>query len=126
MPFYTGMNTTTDPITAAELPTAESSADQFGINVGEQIESRMQSQAQEPQRFEETTPSSRCNVGRTEQKYRLAAGTALLATAAFAPLSRGWRIGLAALGVAELITGSTRYCPVSQLLGINTCQRDER
>jgi hypothetical protein len=69
--------------------------------------------------------SSRCNVGHTEQKLRLAAGTALLATAAFAPLSRGWRIGLATLAVAELATGAARYCPVSQLLGINTCEDQE-
>jgi hypothetical protein len=65
-----------------------------------------------------------CNVGRTEQKFRLGTGTALLAAAAFAPVSRGLQIGLAAVGVAELITGSLRYCPVSQALGINTCQAE--
>ena len=70
--------------------------------------------------------TSRCNVGRTEQKLRWAAGAALLGAAAFAPLSRGWRIGLGVLGVAEIITGTTRYCPASQLLGINTCRADER
>ena len=70
--------------------------------------------------------SSRCNVGRTEQKIRIGAGAALVAAAAFAPLSRGWRIALGALGAAELITGTTRYCPASQALGINTCRADER
>jgi hypothetical protein len=68
----------------------------------------------------------RCNVGRTEQKFRIGGGLALLAAAAFAPLDRGWRIGLAVLGAAEVITGTTRYCPVSQLLGINTCRADEQ
>jgi hypothetical protein len=68
----------------------------------------------------------RCNVGRAEQNFRVGAGAALLATAAFAPVSRGWRIGLAALGAAELITGALRYCPVSEALGINTCRQDEQ
>jgi hypothetical protein len=73
-----------------------------------------------------TRPSSRCNVGRTEQKFRLSAGAALVAAAAFAPVSRNWRIALGILGTAELITGATRYCPISAALGINTCRADER
>ena len=66
-----------------------------------------------------------CNVGRTEQKFRLAAGGVLLAAAAFAPVGRGWRIGFAVLGVAELVTGVMRYCPVNQALGIDTCRDEE-
>ena len=69
---------------------------------------------------------SRCNVGRTEQKFRIGAGAALLSAAAFAPISLGWRIGLGMLGAGELITGITRYCPLSEALGINTCRGDER
>ena len=100
---------------------AGSTNDDFGTNVGEQISAKFQAPVEA-----DFSPNQRCNVGRMEQKFRLGAGTALLAAAAFAPLSRGWRIGLAAFGAAELITGSTRYCPVSNLLGINTCRADER
>jgi len=74
---------------------------------------------------QQSGPSRRCNVGRTEQKFRIGGGVALLAAAAFAPIGRGWKIGLAVLGAAEVITGTTRYCPVSQMLGINTCRADE-
>ncbi len=73
---------------------------------------------------EEMADERPCNVGRTEQTFRLVAGGALLAAAAMAPVSRGWRIGFAVLGVAEIVTGAMRYCPVNQALGINTC-RDE-
>jgi hypothetical protein len=73
----------------------------------------------------ENLPRSQCNVGRAEQKFRLAAGAALLAGAAFFPLKNGWRIGLGVAGVFQLITGSIRYCPVSHALGINTCSTAE-
>ena len=74
----------------------------------------------------EDTLHSQCNVGRTEQKFRIGAGAALVSAAAFAPVSLGWRIGLGVLGAAELITGAMRYCPVSRALGINTCRAGEQ
>lgn len=118
------MNTLTDQNPAQTTDdTAATTSDRFGTNVGDRIEAQMDMTTLEEALYE---PASHCNVGRTEQKFRIAAGTALLATAAFAPLSTGWRIGLAALGAAELITGTTRYCPVSKLLGVNTCRADER
>jgi hypothetical protein len=114
------MSNIESPITTSDQLHSSDGNDNFGINVGEQIEARMEApiaQVQEHSRY--------CNVGLTEQKFRIAAGTALIATAAFAPLSRGWRIGLAAFGIAELITGATRYCPVSRAFGINTCRDGE-
>ena len=65
-------------------------------------------------------PASQQNVGRTDQKIRIGVGAALLAAAAFAPIGRGWRTALAAIGAGELITGVRRHCPVWQALGINT------
>jgi hypothetical protein len=103
----------------ADLPMPDRAGD-FGTNVGAAISEKVDVSDQRNE-----FPPSRCNVGRAEQKFRLGAGAVLLAAAAFAPLSRGWRIGLAALGAAELTTGAMRYCPVSQLLGINTCRGDE-
>lgn len=58
-----------------------------------------------------------CNVGKTEQVVRISAGAAiLLAGLAY----RSWW-GL--LGLAPIITGSMRYCPVNQVLGIGNCKR---
>jgi hypothetical protein len=127
---------TSSPTTSLEPEANPEQQPVFGTNLGERIEEQMPAapdlstsqpapSADHEPTFEERIAHSRCNVGRTEQKVRLVAGTALLAAAAFAPMSRGWRIGLAAFGIAELVTGATRYCPVSQLLGVNTC-REER
>lgn len=106
-------------------PTAQQRRDEpagpvFGLNVGEQIADKLTTVRQQRRWLH-----AHCNVGRTEQKIRLGAGVGLLAAAAFAPVSRGWKIGFALLGTAELITGATRYCPVSQAFGINTCRSDK-
>ena len=124
------MNTTETPhLTADDAAIGNTPQDDFGINVGEQVAEKMESLAYTPRaddRFPARRDTGACNVGRTEQKFRIGAGTSLLAVAAFAPLSRGWRIGLAAAGLAQLLTGTTRHCPVSQMLGINTCKAGER
>lgn len=110
-------HTPTDTDTDLET---EATTDDFGIAVGEEV----------AQRFDfgselEWMRTSNCNVGRTEQMLRIGVGSALLTAAAFAPVSRGWRIGFALVGVVELVTGAIRYCPVNQALGINTCAEDE-
>ena len=98
-------------------------ADEFQSGVGEGLAA---SRDFETQSWAVDTMDERpCNVGRTEQTIRLVTGGALLTAAALAPLGRGWRIGLAVLGVAEIVTGATRYCPINQALGINTCRADE-
>lgn len=114
-------SSTTNPTLDLET---EATTDEFGTNVGELIAEKVNLV---PEAAETNLAStSRCNVGYTEQKIRIGVGTALLAAAAFAPVSRGWRIGFAVVGAAELITGAMRYCPVSQALGINTCREGER
>ncbi|HTO05248.1 MAG TPA: DUF2892 domain-containing protein [Opitutus sp.] len=94
-------------------------SDDSGLNAGDMM-ARKANYAGHPQ-----ARSLRCNVGRTEQNFRIAAGGALLTAAALAPVSSAWRITFAALGAGELITGITRYCPISQALGINTCRDEE-
>ena len=125
---YSSMTTPPAHAPAADRPSTDSypdinAPDDDGLNVGLVIEEEVRAVAL-PE-----TPQARmglpCNVGRTEQRFRLFFGTGLLAVAAFAPVSRGWKIGLATIGAAELITGTLRYCPVSQALGINTCRGDE-
>lgn len=61
-----------------------------------------------------------CNIGPTEQKLRLGAGTALVAAAIFAPVGKRWKLGMAAFGALQLATGATRYCPVWHATGVNT------
>lgn len=63
-----------------------------------------------------------CNVGSTEQSVRISAGAAAVIAALAVPLPRTARIGLLVFGIAELVTGATRYCPVKQLLGMNDCE----
>jgi hypothetical protein len=92
----------------------------FGINVGEKI-------LEKTDIFSEpaSAPRSHCNIGSTEQKIRLATGGALVIAAAFAPVSRGWRIGLAAFGASQLVTGAMSYCPLWHALGIDTRREEE-
>jgi hypothetical protein len=110
---------------------ADTAAETFGTNVGEQIAARMETLGERRNRarrrpLERVTADLPCNVGAGERTFRFVAGGALLAAAAFAPVGRGWRFGLMGLGAMEVITGALRYCPISHALGINTCRADER
>lgn len=57
-----------------------------------------------------------CNVGTTEQKLRVLAGLAIIGVGAQYNIK-----GLAVLGVAPIVTGMLRYCPINQALGYNGC-----
>jgi len=46
---------------------------------------------------------------------------ALGAVAAGRPMAAWKRIALGAVAAVEVITATTRYCPVNQLLGIDNC-----
>jgi len=46
---------------------------------------------------------------------------ALGALAAGRPMTAWKRIALGAVAAAEVITATTRYCPVNKLLGIDNC-----
>ncbi|MCP9476201.1 MAG: DUF2892 domain-containing protein [Nitrospira sp.] len=63
-----------------------------------------------------------CNVGGIERPIRIVAGLLLIAVGAFAGLSSmGMGIALT-VGVVLLVTGAVQYCPLTALLGINTCR----
>lgn len=107
------------------LRTTDEDAD-FGTNVGEKI----LEQPEARQVIAEVTHPMEtgwgaCNVGRTEQKIRLAAGAALLAAAAFARVNPRWKIAMGIFGAMEIVTGSTRHCPVWSALGVNTARGEE-
>jgi hypothetical protein len=57
------------------------------------------------------------NVGTTEQRIRMALGSAAAAAAIFAPLRYKWKGILTGLAVAGLITGMLKVDPTKRLLG---------
>lgn len=123
---YGRMPTPNSPIAQTDDIHADPAfASQFDANVGETAQNAT-SGVPFTQSIRSALDRLPCNVGRTDQMIRLSVGAALVTAAATAPVSRGWRIAMAAVGAAELITGVLRYCPVSQAFGVNTCRGDER
>ncbi len=58
------------------------------------------------------------NMGGTEQKIRMAVGSAAAAAAIFAPLRYKWKGWLTAAAFTGLFTGVTGYSPFKKALGI--------
>ncbi len=118
----------TTPITSnpqSEFSEGFTDSPDFGTNVGERIAEQTAFDQPDFAAIEsppETVAARRlpCNVGRTEQKIRIAAGSAMVAAAMLAPLGRTTRVALGLLGAMELVTGSTRYCPLWQAIGVDT------
>jgi len=57
----------------------------------------------------------KCNVGKTEQIVRIVIGVGIVILGVY---FRSWW-GL--IGLVPIITGSIHYCPISDILGISTC-----
>ena len=57
----------------------------------------------------------KCNVGKTEQIIRIGGGVIILGLGLY--YSSWWGL----IGILPIITGSIRYCPVSAILGVSTC-----
>jgi len=57
----------------------------------------------------------KCNVGRTEQIVRIALGVIVIFAGFY--LKSWWGL----IGLVPIITGWIRYCPVSDMLGVSTC-----
>jgi hypothetical protein len=60
------------------------------------------------------------NVGEVDRNFRFIAGGALLAMAFGSRLRAPWRIAALVLGASELITATTRYCPMNAFIGVDT------
>jgi hypothetical protein len=58
------------------------------------------------------------NMGPTEQKIRMAIGSAAAAAAIFAPLRYKWKGLLAAAAFSGLFTGTTGFSPFKKVFGI--------
>ena len=55
-----------------------------------------------------------CNIGKTDRAVRLVAGVAIIAAGFY---YQSW---WGAIGIVPLLTGTLRWCPPYQLLGIST------
>ncbi|MEA4988642.1 MAG: DUF2892 domain-containing protein [Anaerovorax sp.] len=62
---------------------------------------------------------TKCNVGKTEQIVRITIGLTIVLVGVY--YQNWWGI----IGLVPIITGFTRYCPISDLLGISTCKVKE-
>lgn len=62
----------------------------------------------------------KCNVGRTEQYIRIIFGILLILLGIY--FKSWWGL----IGIIPIITGSIRYCPISDILGISTCDVEEQ
>ena len=60
----------------------------------------------------------RQNIGDTEQKIRLAIGSAAAAAAVWAPLRYKWKGVLSAIAASQLIFGLIGFSPTKKLLGL--------
>jgi hypothetical protein len=58
-----------------------------------------------------------CNVGKTEQVIRIFIGVGIIL------LGLAYRNWWGLLGLAPILTGATRYCPVNTVLGIDNCKK---
>jgi len=60
------------------------------------------------------------NVGGWDRNLRWILGTGAIVTSVLAPARLPLRLALLAFGATELLTAGTRYCPVNELIGVNT------
>ena len=58
------------------------------------------------------------NMGPTEQKIRMAVGSAAAASAIFAPLAYKWKGLLTATAFLGLFTGATGFSPFKRIFGL--------
>ena len=63
-----------------------------------------------------------CNVGGLDRGTRLVLGASLILISYLGLLPRAWLAAISYAGGAVLFaTGVIRWCPLNQLIGINTC-----
>ncbi|WP_172674199.1 YgaP family membrane protein [Syntrophomonas palmitatica] len=60
----------------------------------------------------------KCNVGKTEQVIRIILGIAIILLGLY--FKSWWGL----IGLLPITTGLIRYCPLSAILGVSTCEID--
>lgn len=62
----------------------------------------------------------KCNVGKTEQATRIGIGVVIILFGLY--FKNWWGI----IGIIPIITGTIRYCPLSDILGVSTCKVEDK
>ncbi len=65
----------------------------------------------------------KCNVGGADKTIRIIIGIIALGVAIVAGLPLGWTIAAYAVAGIALFTAFVGYCPLNQILGLNTCRK---
>ena len=68
----------------------------------------------------------RCNVGGAERIGRIVIGILLIALAAFEVVSGAVRVAGFVVGIVLLMTGAIKWCPLSALFKIDTCETGKK
>lgn len=66
------------------------------------------------------------NVGGIDRTLRIIVGIVLLLVGLAAPLEMTWRIVALVVAAIALVTAFVRFCPINAMLGINTCEIEEK
>jgi hypothetical protein len=66
------------------------------------------------------------NVGGVDRIGRIIVGIVLLIVGLAAPIEMTWRIVALVIAAIALVTATVRFCPANWLLGIDTCEREEK
>ncbi len=66
------------------------------------------------------------NVGGMDRTARFVVGVILLIVAAVAPIEMAWRVVALIVALVALVTATVRFCPANLLLGINTCETEQK
>ena len=68
----------------------------------------------------------KCNVGGIDRTVRIVLGVVLLIAGLAAPVELIWRIvALVVAGIA-LVTAAVRFCPANAVMGINSCEGEDK
>ena len=66
------------------------------------------------------------NVGGIDRIGRIVLGVVLLVVGLVAPIDMTWRIVALVVAAVALVTAIVRFCPANWMLGINTCETEEK
>jgi hypothetical protein len=66
------------------------------------------------------------NVGGIDRIGRIVLGVVLLVVGLLAPMDMTWRIVALVVAAVALVTAIVRFCPANWMLGINTCETEQK
>lgn len=66
------------------------------------------------------------NVGGIDRIARIVIGIVLLVVGLAAPIGMTWQVVALVIAAVALVTATVRFCPANAILGINTCELEEK